>query len=345
MKKLSYLLILNLFCLSLAFAQDKETPYFVKTYQSSDVDMVNVRTSGGGISVTGQAGGESRVEVYIRPNNWNGKELSKAEIEDRLENYELSVKKEGNTIFCVAKPKKENWTDWKKSLSISFKIYTPEKVSTNLRTSGGGISIKNITGNQDFVTSGGGLKVRNVGGNIKGRTSGGGIDVSGCRDIIDLVTSGGGIDAEDCKGDIRLSTSGGGLDLKDLDGKIKATTSGGGIRAENIKGDLVTSTSGGSIRLSDMYASVKATTSGGGIEADIRQLGNHLVLSTSAGNINVRMPFNKGMDLDLDGTRVRIPTLKNFDGVADKDRVKGRINGGGVMVSMDASSGGITISE
>jgi Putative adhesin len=346
MKKLSYLLIINLFCFSLVSAQDTEKPYFVKTYQSSDVGMVNVRTSGGGISVTGQTGSEARVEVYVKPNNWNGKAYDKEEIEERLKDYTLSIKKEGNTIFCIAKRKTESgWNDWKKALNISFKIYTPEKVSTDLQTSGGGISIKNVSGNQDFTTSGGGLKVRNVSGNIKGRTSGGGIEVFGCRDNIDLSTSGGGIEAEDCKGDVRLSTSGGGLRLKGLDGKIKATTSGGGVRAENIKGDFVTSTSGGSIRLSDMYASVKASTSGGVIDADIRQLGSYLSLSTSAGSIHVRMPLDKGMDLDLDGNRVHLPTLKNFSGSVDKDRVKGKLNGGGVLVSMDANSGGITINE
>lgn len=345
MKKLFSLFVLGLLLTNTTFAQDKETPYFVKTYKSSEMKNLYVRTSGGGIAVTGMAGDEARVEIYVKGNNGITK-LSKEEIEDRLKDYELSIKKDGETINCIAKRKNENdWGNWKNGLSISFKIYSPEKISTDLVTSGGGITLKNLTGNLNFTTSGGGLKLQDLGGNVKGRTSGGGIHINGCRDMIDVSTSGGGIDADDCKGDIHLSTSGGGLVLKNLDGIIKATTSGGGVRAENIKGDFVTSTSGGSIHLEDMMASIKASTSGGGIDADIKSLGKYLSLSTSAGSIHVRMPMDKGMDLDLDGSRVRIPELKNFSGRVEKDRVRGSVNGGGVAVSMDANSGGIYINE
>ncbi len=342
MKKLFSLLFLSLFLVNSSFAQDKETPYIVKTYKSSEMKNLHVRTSGGGISVTGMAGDEARVEVYVKGNN-GGNNLSKDEIEDRLKDYELSVKKDGETINCIAKRKSEN--NWKNGLNISFKIYSPEKISTDLVTSGGGISLKNLTGNLGFSTSGGGLKLQNLGGNVKGRTSGGGITLNNCRDMIDVTTSGGGINADDCKGDVRLSTSGGGLTLKNLDGTIKATTSGGSVKAENIKGDFVTSTSGGSIHLEDMMASIKASTSGGGITADIKTLGKYLSLSTSAGSIHVTMPMDKGMDLDLDGNRVKMPEIKNFSGKIEKDRVRGSVNGGGIAVSMDANSGGIYINE
>ena len=344
MKKLFSLFILGLLLINITFAQDKETPYFVKTYKSSEMKNLHVRTSGGGISVTGMAGDEARVEIYVKGNNGNTK-LSKEEIEDRLKEYELSVKKDGETVNCIAKRKSESGWNWKNGLSISFKIYSPEKISTDLVTSGGGIALKNLSGNLGFSTSGGGLNLQNLGGNIKGRTSGGGITLTNCRDMIDLATSGGGIRAEDCKGDIKLSTSGGGYTLKNLDGIIKATTSGGGVRAEGIKGEFVTSTSGGSIHLEDMMASIKASTSGGGIDADIKSLGKYLSLSTSAGSIHVRMPIDKGMDLDLDGSRVKTPTLTNFTGKMEKDRIRGSVNGGGIPVTMDANSGGIYIND
>jgi hypothetical protein len=345
MKKLLSFFILGLSISTVSLAQDKETPYLVKTYKSSDIKNLNVRTSGGGISVTGGTGDETRVEVYVKVNN-GGSKLSKDEIENRLKEYELSVKKEGETISCIAKRKSESgWNNWKNGLSISFKIYTPEKISTDLVTSGGEITLKNLNGNLGFSTSGGGLKLQNLGGIIKGRTSGGGINIRDCRDNIDIATSGGGIDAENCNGDIKLTTSGGGLTLKKLNGTIKATTSGGGIRAEEISGDFVTSTSGGSIKLEDITASVKASTSGGGIDADIKSLGKYLYLSTSAGSIHARMPMDKGMDLDLDGQRVKVPTLSKFSGTVEKDRVKGLLNGGGIAVRMVANSGGIYINE
>jgi hypothetical protein len=345
MKKLVLLFILGLFISTFSLAQDKGTPYLVKTYKSSEVKNLNVSTSGGGISIMGGAGDEARIEVYLKVNN-GGSKLSKDDVENRLKEYKLSIKKEGETILCIAKRKSESsWNNRKNELSISFKIYTPEKISINLITSGGGISLKNLTGNLDFSTSSGGLKLQNLGGNVKGRTSGGGINISSCRGMIDVATSGGGIYAEGCKGDVKLTTAGGSLTLKKLDGTIKATTSGGGIRAEEISGDFETSTSGGSIKLKNITANVKASTSGGGIDADIKSLGKYLSLSTSAGSIHIRMPMDKGIDLDLYGQNVKVPTLSKFSGTVEKNRVKGSLNGGGITVKMEANSGGVYINE
>jgi hypothetical protein len=345
MKKLFNFLLVFIASSSLMAQNSDEKPYITKTYQASDLRNLKVETSAGGITVAGQSGSEARVEVYIRPNNWNGSKVSKEEIEERLENYVISIKKEGDLLTATAKRKNNDWDNWKKSLSIGFKVYIPEKISTDLQTSGGGISLKNLTGTQRFSTSGGGLNLANLTGDIKGQTSGGGIKFINCKEKINLSTSGGGITAEDSDGEIRLSTSGGGLKLTNLKGKIKATTSGGGVSADDIRGELITSTSGGSIKVDDMEGSLDASTSGGGITVDMKSLGSYLTLSTSAGGIHVNMPLDKGMDLDLDGSKVRVPELAKFSGTIEKDRVRGKLNGGGIPVKMDASSGGVYINE
>ncbi len=345
MKNLFNLFVALIVSSNLMAQNDDEKPYITKTYQAGDLRNVKVETSGGGITVAGQSGSEARVEVYIRPNNWNGSKVSKEEIEERLTNYTITIKKEGDLLTAIAKRKDNDWNNWKKSLSITFKVYTPEKISTDLNTSGGGISLKNLSGTQRFNTSGGGLSLANLSGDIKGSTSGGGIKLINCKDKINLSTSGGGITAEDSDGEIRLSTSGGGLKLNNLKGKIKATTSGGSVNADDIRGELITSTSGGGIRIDDMEGSLDASTSGGSINVDMKSMGSYLTLSTSAGGIHVNMPLDKGMDLDLDGNKVKMPELAKFSGTIEKDRVRGKLNGGGIPVKMDASSGGVYINE
>lgn len=349
MKKLIGLLSASLMlfsCNSIAQKYDEnEKPYMTKTYVSDDLSNLKVETSGGGITVTGQSGNEAKIEVYIRPNNWNGRTLDKEEIEERLQKYVLTIKKEGNTLIASARRKDSNWNDWKNALNIGFKVYVPSKISSDVRTSGGGITMKNLAGVQRFSTSGGGLTLTNLSGDSKGSTSGGGIKITNCKDKLDVSTSGGGIDANNSEGEIRLSTSGGGLRLTNLKGNIKATTSGGGVRADDIKGDLVTHTSGGSIHIDDMDGSLNASTSGGGIDVNMKSLGKFLTLSTSAGGIHVNMPMNQGMDLDLDGNRVKVPTLANFNGTIEKDRVRGKLNGGGIPVKMDSNAGGVYINE
>lgn len=336
MKKLILLFTL---CFIAMTSQAQNSPYLVKSFNASDIKNLDIRTSGGGIEVTGSDASQAVVEVYIKGNGGN-RNLSDSEIAERLEDFTLTVEKNGNTLVAIAKSNRNN--NWKRGLSITFKIKSPVNVDTEIMTSGGGIHLTNLEGNLNFNTSGGGLHLANLGGDIKGRTSGGGIHAKDCRDNINLHTSGGGIDVTDSEGEMDLHTSGGGIKLAHLTGKINAHTSGGGIRVNGIRGELITGTSGGSIRLADISGSLKANTSGGGITAEIKELGEFLTLHTSGGSIQVDMPMNKGMDLDIRGDRVSMD-FHNFNGRSEKNHIRGTINGGGIEVNISANSGHVTI--
>lgn len=337
------LFLLNLvFALSFSLMAQDKTPYMTKSLSSESVKSTEVQTSGGSISVTGvNSAAETKVEVYIYGNNGKN-EISKEEIQKRLEQYDLNVSVSNNKLTAVAKPKERNM-DWKRGLSISFKIYVLKNVSTDLSTSGGSISLTNLNGDQKFTTSGGSLHIDNVGGNVDGRTSGGSIDLQNSRDDIELTTSGGSIKASNCDGKLRLTTSGGSLNLNDLKGDIKATTSGGSVNGKNIGGELVTHTSGGSIHLYELACSVEATTSGGGIDVEIKELGKYVKLSNSGGHIDLQLPKGKGVDLDLSGNKIKTDQLGNFDGKIEDDSLQGKLNGGGVPVRVRSSSGRISL--
>ena len=321
-------------------AQSDKAPFMTKSLGNDAIKDVEVETSGGSISVSGVTA-NARVEVYITSNN--NKELTKEEIQQRLnDKYTLNVSVTNNKVTATARLK-EKMTDWKKALNISFKVFVPKNVSTDLSTSGGSISLNNLSGNLKFSTSGGSLDLDNVSGNVDGRTSGGSIDLRNSKDDIDLSTSGGSIDAKNCEGKLRLSTSGGSLDLKDLKGDIRATTSGGGIHGSDIEGELIAHTSGGSIHFSDLSCSLETSTSGGNIDVSIKQLGKYIKISNSAGNIDITLP-NKGLDLDLSASKIKTGQLSNFSGKVDEEEINGKLNGGGVPVRIDAGSGKISLS-
>lgn len=327
-----------------SFAQDKdETPYDTQNFSGS-LSNVRVETSGGSISVEGSQSSGVKVEMYVRPNNWPSNKLSKDELAERLKEYDIKLGVEGNTVVATAKRKRNEGWDWKRSVSISFKVYTPKNFATDLHTSGGSIRLNNLVGSQNFATSGGSLHLAGVEGLIKGRTSGGSIHLERCRKDIDLSTSGGSIHAKDSDGNLVLRTSGGSVHLDGLSGRINARTSGGSVKGDGIKGELVAGTSGGSVRLSGIAGSVEASTSGGGMDVEITKLGEYVRLSGGPGSVNVKMPLDQGIDLDLSGNRVEIP-LSKFDGTAEKDRVRGRMNGGGVPVRISAGSGSVRVNR
>jgi hypothetical protein len=325
---------------------DANQPYVTKTFTSAKLNALVVETSGGSISVIG---GESstgfKVEMFVKPNNWNGeRELSKEEVEERLEDYDILIGTEGNKVVATAKRINRQNQDNRNGIFIAFKIYAPRQVSSELKTSGGSIQISSLSGNQYFTTSGGSLSVNDLNGIIKGRTSGGSITVTNCSKEIDLSTSGGSISASRLNGTINLRTSGGSITMNQLSGAIQAHTSGGSVKGDGFKGALDAGTSGGSVKLARVSGSLKASTSAGSIDVELATLGEYLSLSTSAGNVRVRMPLDKGVDLNLKGRQVSIP-LKNFDGSAGKDRVNGKMNGGGVPVSLSASGGGVYVNQ
>ena len=326
-----------------ALAQDNnhQTPYLTKSLANDAINSVVVSTSAGGISVSGESGQSPRIEVYIKGNNHH--ELSNEEIKKRLEeDYDMNISVNGHELSATVKNRHE-LSNWNNSISISFRIYVPEQVTTDLRTSGGGINLDHLKGNETFKTSGGGLNVDKLSGVIRGHTSGGGINVTDSHDDIDLETSGGGIIAKNCDGKIKLITSGGGLILNDLKGDITAHTSGGGIEADNIEGELITGTSGGGIDMRHMKCSLEANTSGGNLDAQITKLGKYLKLNASAGNVDLELPANPSVDLDLSADRIDDHIASGFKGEWNKRHVEGSLNGGGVQVNVSARSGDLNL--
>lgn len=325
-----------------AQSDNSQTPYLTKTFANANIKNVEVSTSGGSISVSGGNPSDTRVEVYINGNN--NRQLSKDEIQQILnENYDMNIALDGDKLVAKAK-QKERDMNWKKGISISFRVYAPKEVSTDLNTSGGSIKLSDLSGNEKFNTSGGSLKVDNITGKIDGNTSGGSISVSNAHDDINLSTSGGSIEAMNCNGNINLSTSGGSLRLEALNGTIKANTSGGSIRANHIQGALSTHTSGGSIKLEKIASSVDASTSGGSMSVDVAKLGQYIRLSNSGGNIDLTLPKGSGLNLHLSGNKVNTVALSNFNGNVESNNVNGTLNGGGTDVVVQAGSGKINLS-
>lgn len=297
-----------------------ETPYQTLTFPSANLRHVHLRTSGGSLHVRGGSGTDARVEVFVRPNNWNGQPnaLSRAEIEERLGEYDLRLERTGDTLVATARRKtSDDRTDWKRHLNIGFRVVVPAQIDTDLRTSGGTIDLENLSGKLQFTTSGGSLSCRGLSGTVRGRTSGGSIHLTDCRDDLDFSTSGGNIEAERSTGTLRLRTSGGSIELANVSGTVEASTSGGSIRA------------------------------------DLPQLGPALTLRTSAGSIRVRMPLDQGLDLDVHASRIRFDGWSNFRGTMQVNRdeghgndfIRGTLNGGGIPVRITAGSGSVTLEK
>ena len=278
---------------------DNQKPYQLKQFTLNGAGNLRAKTAGGSIRVIGGAGNQVKVMVFVRPSNWRNR--NEAPSAEALAKYTIEVRQEGNTIYALAERKERNWRD-DNNLSIGFEIQVPQQMACQLNTSGGSIRLESVTGEQEIKTSGGSLNFNNIKGNLDANTSGGSIEVAKYQ------------------------------------GNLEARTSGGSINLNEARGTLKVHTSGGSIHLDEVAGDIDARTSGGSIHAKVQSLGKYLTLETSGGSVHATIPGGKGLDLDLEGNRVKT-ALTNFNGTSDPRRVKGTVNGGGIPVKMSTSGG------
>jgi carbon monoxide dehydrogenase subunit G len=240
----------------LSLAMSAQAADYEKQFDVSAGGTLDLRTDVGSIKILTHNQSTAKVEV---------------EIEGRdAEDFSVEASTSGNQLNVVGEMEGKKWS---RRLNVEFTITLPENFNVEIDTSGGSISIADLTGNVDAQTSGGSIRVGSI------------------------------------TGDVELDTSGGSIHTEDIYGALNAHTSGGSIKvrfAQQLTQDAVLNTSGGSITaylIPDIQVDLDASTSGGRVKTDfdvngrikdrsirgtINGGGPELKLHTSGGGVSVR---------------------------------------------------------
>ena len=158
------------------------------TVTSAGVLAVNAEPNGG-IDVQGS----SRGDVLVR-----AKVSAVAETIERAQQIARSVTVSATASSVsatgpsgLARP--EHW-------QVSYRLSVPTISALSLRTTNGGIAIRDVDGEVEFRTVNGGVKLANMAGDVKGRTSNGGVDV----DLDGPSWRGAGLSVETSNGGVHL---------------------------------------------------------------------------------------------------------------------------------------------
>src|SRR4029453_2480286 len=117
-----------------------------------------VSGTNGGISVEGEARGDVRILARISAN---------AETDARARDLVAAIQLNPTLDQVEATgPQTRNREGW----SVSYRLYVPRALNMNLRTTNGGISIRDIDSKVDFRTTNGGVKLTAVHGAGRGKT-------------------------------------------------------------------------------------------------------------------------------------------------------------------------------
>ena len=288
-----------------------------KSFDVTPGGTLKVRAARSVVSVDVHPG--STVEVSISAPGWSDEEFNK--------DFSVNLQQTGNDVTVELKARRHlsSWFSWV-SRDIRIDVLVPGVFNLDLETSGGGISVADLSGDVRAQTSGGSIRLGQIDGAVSAATSGGGIDLSGSS------------------GSARLSTSGGSISVGAVVGDLEASTSGGSIDAREVQGRAKVSTSGVSIDLDGAFGAVDARTSGGSVHATLtRQPEGDCYLGTSGGNVSVAVAGDLQVNLDAaaSGGTVRTDIPVSALGTAGKSELKGSINGGGPLLTLRTSGGSV----
>jgi hypothetical protein len=277
-----------------------------------------LEADGASVVVTGDSPSGATVTITSR----------RDDLDDR---YDFQFQERPGEVRVVAK-RRDTWRsvlggDWFNG-PVQIAVHVPRATAIDVKTSGGSVDASGLARDVRVRSSGGSLHMTDIEGGIEGRTSGGSVRVRQVRGSTMIGTSGGSIEVADAGGDVRAHTSGGGIRIDGAGGEVDASSSGGSVEIRQAAGRVDAHTSGGPITVSFKAGNNRGgelSTSGGGVRAEIDPRAALTIdAATSGGGVSSDLPVA-------------------VQGQLSKNQMRGSLNGGGPVLRMRTSGGGIRI--
>ena len=327
-KKLFFLGCLATFLTALpAISQPVERSFPVNSGELLTLDL----KTGGDIEVTGWDGQE--VSVVARPYGRDGDEIE-IEIEKTRSGVEVT------TEYRNRRHSHEG--------GANVEVRVPARFDVELNTMGGSVEIRGVEGTFEGTTMGGSLELANLKGDARLKTMGGRISVRSSDLEGTVETMGGEIEIENVSGglegktmggpvryakssspgtsgrgnEVRISTMGGPISVAEAPYGADVSTMGGSIQIRSAKDHVKANTMGGEIEIHEIDGWVEAKTMGGDVTVTMTGDGStgdrHVNLSSMGGDIELTVPANLSMELDLEiaytrGNEGEYDIISDFD--------------------------------
>ncbi|MEA3077282.1 MAG: hypothetical protein QOF60_2190 [Actinomycetota bacterium] len=141
-----------------------------------------------------------------------------------------------------------------------------------------------------------------------------------------------------------ITTVSGRLTATGLDGEVRLKTVSGAIEVQGLSGTLDTNTVSGEVVVAGAEpSSVVSRSVSGGVTLDLRNAAD-VSCTTVSGEVAVRLPADAGADLDVSTVSGSLDVAFPTDDLEiGKRRIRGRIGGGGPVVSVRTTSGNVAL--
>jgi hypothetical protein len=302
------------------FAMASAEASFERTLSVSGAVDLDVGTGSGNITVRPGSAGTVRVVGRIKARDDTAQS---AEEKARYIAANPPIEQSGGTIRIGRIDKAE----YRRNVSISYEIETPVETRLEAKSGSGNLDVEGLRYAIGASTGSGSIRLDSIGDQVQAQTGSGNIDAVSLSRGLNASTGSGSIHASEVAGSVKLSTGSGNVTVEMVaEGDANLDTGSGSITASGVKGGLHASTGSGGLSLSGTPTKPW--------EAD-----------TGSGGLRVQLIGSTGIDLDAkaDSGSVNVHQTMSSTESVSKHQVRGKMNGGGVLVKLRSGSGDITI--
>ena len=313
---------------------------------------LNVTNTSGDISVTRQAGEKVIVKVIKEVDASN-----RDDAEEKEDRVEVEIKADENKIDIDTRYPRGQGSDgfWGKLIgldkgyngSVSYEIEVPVGLDLYVATTSGDVTLTGLEGEAQVSATSSNITIRehngdcdidNTSGNIVLRDVTGHININSTSSDALFDNISGDVDLQATSGDTEANWVTGSVRISKTSGYVRITKSSGNIEINSISGDIEIDQKEGGFSLSTASGDISVTSEFAN--------GTRFEAETTSGNISVRVPNEVKGDVRLQTVSGNIDTdlaleVKSFN----RNRLEGRLRGGGTGIYLTSTSGDISLEE
>ncbi len=230
---------------------------------------------------------------------------------------------------------------------VNYQIEVPVSVNLAIASTSGEVELTGIEGKVHIAATSSDITVRETKGDCDIENTSGNIRMKDVNGDIDVMSTSSDALFDNVQGDINLQATSGDTEVHWATGKIRISKTSGSCVVSKSSGDVDIKTTSGDIEVDQREGGFSLSTSSG----DVRVVseftkGTRFEAETTSGSIAVRIPAEAKGDIRLETISGKIDTnlaleVRSFN----RNRLEGRLRGGGTGIFLTSTSGDISLEE
>jgi DUF4097 and DUF4098 domain-containing protein YvlB len=176
--------------------------------------------------------------LVVSGNNISQIEVT-ANIEAYNDNFNLSLKKQGNKAVLIADFNSSNSFSWDgDSPKIDLTIRIPMNIDLQIDDGSGSIKINKVASISHLDDGSGSIEISNVHGNVNIKDGSGSLSISDIKGNVDIDDGSGSITAKKITGYLKVEDGSGSMSITNVGGLVTIDDGSGSINVNHVQGGL-----------------------------------------------------------------------------------------------------------